>query len=167
MSVVKAPVPGGAEAPEATAVHPGPRYASAWRRLAAFALDLAIVFLLFLTAGVLLSVLLGPLVGVPGAATVAALAVLLWLVVDWLYRAVMESSARQGTIGKALLQILVTDAGGHRLSFRRASVRYLGRILSTMTALAGFAMIGITARKQGLHDLISGSLVVVRQQPPR
>jgi len=29
-------------------------------------------------------------------------------------------------------------------------------------ALAGFLMIGLTARKQGLHDLISGSLVVIK-----
>ena len=136
-------------------------YAGLWRRLGAFALDLGLAATVFLGLWVLLAVLAGPWMGTPGGAVLLAATVILWQVASWLYWAIMESSARQGTVGKVLLSIAVTGVDGRRLSFRQATVRHLAKIASTLTALVGFAMIVTTARRQGLHDLIARSVVVM------
>jgi uncharacterized RDD family membrane protein YckC len=54
----------------------------------------------------------------------------------------------------------VTDQFNNRISFLRASVRYYGKLLSGLTLLIGFIMAGFTQRKQALHDMLAGSLVV-------
>jgi len=78
----------------------------------------------------------------------------------WLYFAGMECSASQGTIGKMAFGIKVTDGNGAQISFLRASGRYFGKILSAMTLNVGYLMAAFTNRKQALHDLVSGCLVV-------
>jgi uncharacterized RDD family membrane protein YckC len=79
---------------------------------------------------------------------------------QWLYFALMESSAKQGTLGKMALGIIVTDMNGNRLSFGRATGRYFGKILSGMILCIGYIMAGFTEKKQALHDMIAGCLVV-------
>lgn len=138
-------------------------YAGLWKRLLAFIIDLGVTSLIFFALAVILPILLGPKFGVPSGGIILAFAAALWLVVTWLYWAVMESSSRQSTVGKGLVGIAVTDSEGNRISFGKATLRYFGKIASVLPALAGFFMIGFTARKQGLHDLISGSFVVIRQ----
>ena len=86
-----------------------------------------------------------------------------WLVIPWLYWALMESFSKQATLGKRALGILVTDIEGRRISFGRATVRYWAKIISSLTLLIGFIIAGFTSRKQALHDIISGCLVVVKQ----
>ncbi len=79
---------------------------------------------------------------------------------QWLYFALMESSPKQGTLGKMALGIIVTDMSGNRLSFGRATGRYFGKILSGMILCIGYIMAGFTEKKQALHDMIAGCLVV-------
>lgn len=85
---------------------------------------------------------------------------LLPTITSWLYRAVMECSPRQATLGKMLLKIQVTDCAGHRVSFGRATARHFSKIISTMLLLIGFLMVAWTKKKQALHDKIAGCLVV-------
>jgi uncharacterized RDD family membrane protein YckC len=54
----------------------------------------------------------------------------------------------------------VTDIKGLRVSFARASGRHFAKILSTLMLFVGFVMVGLTRYKQGLHDLIAGTLVM-------
>lgn len=84
------------------------------------------------------------------------------MVIGWLYFALMESSGRQGTLGKHLLGIRVTGLDGGRISFGRATGRYFGKILSGMILMVGYLMAGFTDRKQALHDMLAGTLVVRR-----
>ncbi|GEQ96830.1 hypothetical protein JCM17844_04670 [Iodidimonas gelatinilytica] len=72
----------------------------------------------------------------------------------------MESSEKQATLGKAAIGIKVTDMNGQRISFLRATGRHFGKILSTIILLIGYVMILFTKRKQGLHDMIAGCLVL-------
>ena len=81
-------------------------------------------------------------------------------VASWLYFALMESSNKQATVGKMALSIKVTDINGNRLTFGRATGRYFGKILSGMILYIGFIMAGFTEKKQALHDMIAGCLVV-------
>ena len=43
----------------------------------------------------------------------------------WLYYAYFESSEWQGTVGKKVMNLVVTDLEGNRIAFGRASGRYL------------------------------------------
>jgi uncharacterized RDD family membrane protein YckC len=58
------------------------------------------------------------------------------------------------------LGLKVTDLEGRRISFARATGRHFAKFLSAMICLVGYIMAGFTARKQALHDVIAGTLVV-------
>lgn len=78
----------------------------------------------------------------------------------WLYEALLTSSAWQGTVGKRVLRLKVTDEAGNRISFGRATGRFFAKILSQMVLWIGFIMIAFTDRKRGLHDMLAGTLVM-------
>jgi uncharacterized RDD family membrane protein YckC len=86
----------------------------------------------------------------------------LWFGLKLVYYAAMESSSHQATLGKLICGLRVTDINGRRLSFPHAAGRYLAKILSSITLGIGYLMAGFTARKQGLHDIVAGTLVVKR-----
>jgi uncharacterized RDD family membrane protein YckC len=85
---------------------------------------------------------------------------LLGVMMTWVYYATLESSAWQATLGKKALGLKVTDLAGNRISFARASGRYFGMFLSEFTLGFGFLMAGFTERKQALHDIVAGCLVL-------
>jgi uncharacterized RDD family membrane protein YckC len=87
-------------------------------------------------------------------------AVLIITLITWAYFAVCESSAWQGTVGKLALGIRVVDEQGKRISFLRATGRFFAKYLSTLIIFIGFLMVAWTRRKQGLHDIIAGTLVL-------
>jgi len=91
-----------------------------------------------------------------------AIAIFGGFVITWLYFAGLESSARQATFGKSVMGMRVTDLNGNRISFGRASGRYFGKIISGMILDIGFIMAGFTEKKQALHDMIAGTLVMRR-----
>jgi uncharacterized RDD family membrane protein YckC len=85
---------------------------------------------------------------------------LIGTVIQWLYYALMESSKHQATLGKIALGLIVTDVNGQKISFGRASGRYFGKILSYIIMYVGFIMAAFTDKKQALHDMLAGTLVV-------
>ena len=82
------------------------------------------------------------------------------LLITWFYYALMQSSARQATVGKMVLGLKVTDINGDRLTFARASLRYFSKILSNLFLMIGYIMAGFTEKKQALHDMIANTYVV-------
>jgi uncharacterized RDD family membrane protein YckC len=130
-------------------------YAGFWRRVAAVLIDGLILSVVTVPAG--LSMGDGDPTG-PGALSPGL--VTLSTVVQWLYYALLESSSKQATVGKMALGIRVTDLDGGRISFGRATGRYFGKILSGLILGIGFLMAAFTERKQALHDLLAGTLVV-------
>jgi len=82
------------------------------------------------------------------------------IVLNWLYEAVLISSERQATFGKQAFGIRVTDLDGNRISFGRATGRHFAKWISMMTLLIGYLIQPITEKKQALHDIIAGTLVV-------
>lgn len=131
-------------------------YAGFWRRVAAVILD-----------GLILSIVEVPLnIGMMGAnawaenpSRASAVSTLSTLI-SWLYYSLMESSAKQATVGKMALGIVVTDLGGQRITFARATGRYFAKILSALIIGIGFLMAAFTEKKQALHDLLASTLVV-------
>jgi serine/threonine-protein kinase len=82
-----------------------------------------------------------------------------YVILGFLYCPVMESSNFQGTLGKKLLGIVVTDLNGNRLSFEQATKRHSSKLLSYLTLFIGFFMAGWTTKKQALHDKIAQTLI--------
>jgi uncharacterized RDD family membrane protein YckC len=140
-----------------------PTYAGFWWRVLAYIIDSLIMSAVFFPLGVGLGLAIGasggdensPLLplanlGVNGISIIAG----------WLYHALLESSSWQGTIGKKVLGLRVTDLNGNRVSFGKATGRYFGMILSGMICFIGFVMVAFTEKKQGLHDMLAGTLVL-------
>ena len=85
------------------------------------------------------------------------------LVLTWLYHALMESSEWQATLGKKALGLVVTDMAGQRVSFGRSTGRHFGKIVTNLIPfLIGYIMAGFTEKKQALHDMLAGCLVLRR-----
>ncbi len=76
------------------------------------------------------------------------------------YFAVMEASSYQGTLGKMALGLKVTDLNGYPISVGRGIGRNLGKILSALICLIGYIMAAFSERKQAMHDMMAGTLVV-------
>lgn len=103
--------------------------------------------------------------GIPLMPPIASMAGLLNMAIDWLYFALMESSSYQATLGKMVCGLIVTDQAGARISFGRATARHFSKIISAMILYIGYMMAGWTERKQALHDMIAGTLVIKKNLP--
>ena len=127
-------------------------YAGFWRRFAAYIIDNILISVVFW----LVVLVLGAIAGDGGMIGAYTLGAIVWLG----YYAAMESSTSQATVGKMALGIQVTDLEGNRISFGKALGRNLAKILSALIFYIGFIMAAFTAKKQALHDMIAGTLVV-------
>jgi len=99
-------------------------------------------------------------------ALIGAIAVgaVLTLVVSWIYHAWMDSSEYQATLGKMALGLIVTDLNDRPISFARASGRFFAKIITGLIPLGiGYIMTGFTEKKQALHDMIAGCLVLKKR----
>jgi uncharacterized RDD family membrane protein YckC len=135
-------------------------YAGFWRRVAAALIDGIVVGVVSFVVGLAWGLALGD-----SDASILVVQLLI-LVGYYVYFAAMESSSYQGTVGKIAIGIQVTDLNGNRVSFRRALGRNLLKILSTLILLIGYLLAAFTERKQALHDMIAGTLVVKREAQP-
>lgn len=137
------------------------QYAGFWARFLAMLLDTLVqglllvpVLLFFFGADVLydpaqMSTPLGYAVnyGLP----------LMYVVLCWKYKS--------ATPGKYMMGMSVVDADtGGVPPTGRLVVRYLGYYLNILTCFLGFIWIGIDKRKQGLHDKLANTVVVMN--PP-
>jgi len=177
---VAAPMEGGAAAIPAHAGYaavPRVEYAGFWLRFLAFLIDnvvMGIAFVLILIPLIFLTGLGGFIgtihpdedfndVGILMLIGLIFLAATVSLVFTWLYHALMESSEWQATVGKKVLGLVVTDLAGQRVSFWRATARHFAKIITNMVpAFIGYIMAGFTEKKQALHDMLAGCLVLRR-----
>lgn len=83
-----------------------------------------------------------------------------WAIVWIAYFAGFESSEWMATPGKRAMGLIVTDMNGNRIGVGTAIIRNLGKMLSLGLGFIGLIIVCVTARKQGLHDLISDTLVL-------
>lgn len=141
------------------------RPAGFWKRALALIVDYLVLVLVSLGIGFAIGVMLA--LGGGSGSGFGWFTYLLGLFLGWLYFALMESSSGQATIGKRVVGIVVTDLNGERIGFGRASGRYFGKILSTLILLVGYLMAALTERKQGLHDMLAGTLVLNREADAR
>jgi len=140
-----------------------------WRRTAAYLMD---GFIIGVVNWVITMILMVAMVGSLAAGSVnaafgtIALQVLIGIALSWLYFALQESSAAQATLGKRAMGLKVTDDYARRIGFGRATGRFFGKILSSVIFNIGFMLAGWTGRRQALHDMICGTVVVFREVEP-
>lgn len=148
LAVPPAATPTTASATSSTS-NGSPLYAGFWRRVSAYTLDSLILFIAAIALAVILE-------------DHELLLTLALLVVIWLYRAGMASSAMQATLGKKAMSIKVAGLSGERISFARSSGRFISEVL-----FGGFFfMAGFTKKRQAVHDMMASTLVVSSRATP-
>jgi uncharacterized RDD family membrane protein YckC len=74
---------------------------------------------------------------------------------------------RGQTPGKMLLNIKVIRTDGTNITLGYSLLRYLGYIVSSLMLGIGFLWIAFDPRKQGIHDKIADTCVVILPETPR
>jgi len=139
------------------------RFAGFWIRFVANMID---VIILYIISSIVFFIVVSFLYAVLGEVNedtqsfAESLGLILGIVIGWLYDALQESSPKQGTLGKQAVGIAVTDMDGKRITFGKASGRHLCKFLSTLILMIGYIMVAFTEKKQALHDILAGTLVV-------
>ena len=112
-----------------------------------------------------------------------------WFIPTWLYFSLLESSNKQATLGKMVGKIVVTDLKGKRISFWRATGRFLVKVFFTLLTLTGLLFLAsyyfsggtfmmlfgsglidlifvlFNKNKRSLHDILYGTLVTKKPSP--
>ncbi|KAF1005672.1 MAG: hypothetical protein GAK28_03154 [Luteibacter sp.] len=152
-----------------------PEYATFWTRVGAWIIDYLILMVPFTVVSIVM--------GVGGMATellrnvesnqTAAIAAYaeavrpvgyIFAAIGFIYYTLFESSKWQATPGKMAVGIRVTDTAGKRVSMARAAGRNAIRLVNAMGAFVPFVFYIVTAftqRKQGVHDLLASTYVLV------
>lgn len=179
------PLSGGAPAPSSEGAHPHDpvgvalqaplEYAGFWRRFVAYLIDSILIGILWSPVQNILMTRFGidpaqlesmspedlaSSENLAALMSVIGMVTLINIGIQWLYFGLMESSSKQATVGKMALGMKVTDVRGDRISFARATGRYLAKFPSAMILLIGYIMAAFTERKQALHDKMAGTLVI-------
>ena len=99
---------------------------------------------------------------------------LMYMVINWLYYTLSYSSEKQSTIGQSALGIKVLSINNgfkdeymivQKVGFGKANGKYWGIFITALIPLyIGWLMMLWTEKRQCLHDIISG-VVVVRKKP--
>ena len=126
---------------------PVPIYAGFWRRAAASLVD----GLLLAVPAIVVNVIFGK---------DSVLGFLVGIAIGCAYFAGFHSSAKQATPGKMAFAVKISDLAGARIGVARAIGRYFASWLSAFTLGIGYLMAAFSQKKQALHDMISGTLVV-------
>lgn len=89
----------------------------------------------------------------------------LWLDVTcvgiyWLYQTAMEMSPWQGSVGKKVQKMKVTQITGERSTPRQVLIRNFGKILSVASLFVGILWINFDPQRRSWHDKLAGTVVI-------
>lgn len=96
----------------------------------------------------------------PGVIQHALLFLPLIPIIKFLYGSFAEATAKQGTIGKRLLSIKVTDLVGNPISIGKSFGRNFSKILSVIPAFFGYLYCFLNKKNQCWHDIAANTLVI-------
>ncbi len=142
------------------------QYAGFWRRLFAFMLD-------SLLLSVLTTVVLAALYGMNTALKLEDS--IDWQNIDWTLFAINQGLPAvwtiafwyglQATPGKLLVDAQIVDADSYRKAgFGQLVLRYLCYLVSAIPLGLGFFWIAINPRKQGWHDKLANTVVILQDE---
>jgi uncharacterized RDD family membrane protein YckC len=139
------------------AVAAAPEYMGFWIRVVAYLIDAIIL-------GIVNAVIVALLGGDTSAQIIAAA---INIVIAWLYFSILWSSSPQASLGMMALGMKVTDLDGGRISFGKATLRYVVQFVLSLLLGIGFIVgalwVAFDARKQALWDKAAGTFVVKKR----
>jgi len=122
-------------------------YVGFWARFLAYILD---IIILGIPAGIINMILLiSGLDSLTSLVSIGMIVLVIWM-----------EGTKGGTPGKLVLGYKIVNNKGKFIGIPGAILRYLGKIVSGLILGIGFLMIGLTEKKQGLHDKIANCYVV-------
>ncbi len=151
------------------------RFAGFWRRFVAYMIDGFIIgmisLILMIIAGI--AYIAGAMSGNGGAliakisdpVQMASLTLWIWacsILMNIAYFTYFHGSTGR-TPGKRLLGLQVVSADGSSISYGIAFLRSVGYLVSSLVFCLGYIWIGFDKKKQGWHDKIAGTVVIVRE----
>lgn len=80
------------------------------------------------------------------------------------YFSYFESSTQQASLGKRYLNIEVYALSGRPIHLGQAILRQFGKVLSCILNVWGGLIIITTAKRQGLHDFMAKTIVINKAQ---
>jgi uncharacterized RDD family membrane protein YckC len=145
---------------------PRPAFAGFWLRAVACIIDTILIAGVFvLVASFFPSVFEKLIPPTPPSLTAmpppSPLLIVMLISIGCLYYTFFEASVWRATPGKRIMKLYVADLNGQRLTLGRALLRNIARQISGVFFI-GYLMAGFTEKKQALHDIIAGSLVLRR-----
>ncbi len=126
-------------------------YASFWQRLLAHNIDLLFLLGFFYLYSLLPIILYDSLV---------------FFLIYLVYHCAFELTPWRATPGKRLLKLNVTLVKNQRNKLVAIVLRNTLKVLSLGIVFIGFAMINFNLKKQSLHDLIAGTVVLFEEEIP-
>ncbi len=134
------------------------KYAGFWVRFVAAMVDALVLFIPLGIINFIVALSAGHTNTVSAVILLKVIAVL----IIWIYYSLM-TFYKGATLGKMLVGITVKSADGLPLSFGRVILREtLGKIVSSVIFMIGYIIAAFTNKKQALHDMIAGTVVVYK-----
>lgn len=140
-----------------------PKFSGFWLRFLAYMIDYVIIFTMSSILFVIISMpipddAIGPFYILDYALFITKNPLSFFIV--WLYNSIMESSKFQGSVGKIITKIKVTDIEYEKIGFWQASGRNFSKFISLLTMGIGFIIAGFSKNKQALHDIMTNCFVI-------
>ena len=146
-------------------------YASVWRRLGAYLVDVIpilclvlLVFVLFFDFGETYAKYSSSPGNIEARVNfliernrIRDISFLLWVI----YGALLEGTVLQGTLGKKALGITVVDESGRRISTGRSIARNMAKIVSLIPLGLGFIWALFSKERKTWHDMIAKTRVII------
>ena len=152
------------------------KYAGFWRRLVAYIIDNTIItiafFVLFIIA--MIAFFFGAISGDSRAwvadltnpdriSIITLITMILYFVIQIGYFTYFHGTTGR-TPGKMLLGLQVLSSDGTSITFGIAFLRSVGYLVSSLLLNIGFIWAAFDKRKQGWHDKIADTVVIIREQ---
>ncbi|MFA7637634.1 MAG: RDD family protein [Monoglobales bacterium] len=88
---------------------------------------------------------------------------IVWVFILWMYYAIAESGPSGATMGKLIFGLkVISNRTGENIDFKQATKRFFAKIISIIIVFVGF--LPIFSGRRSLHDVLSGTRVVKREQ---
>jgi uncharacterized RDD family membrane protein YckC len=137
-----------------------PRYSDMFSRFIAFVADAIIILILNSLLAFLLNITPIPGTRLNNIGIFILFFHPYFIIPDFLYYVLMESSSKQATLGKLSQDLVVTTLDGKRITFGQAFIRNFIKAFSILLLYIGVIIAFFTQRKQTLHDLAAETLVM-------